>query len=243
MFHLDDEVRRWRQGLESRGWFSRRELDELEDHLRAHARELELGPGSAAARVLRVAAREEIGEASALFREFSKSETPAWRPVLLAGWGLFALSFGLPGFGAVAFQPSSPDFGLSASGWEFIRLAVTDGWMLALLPNLAMGMTLPMLGRARRRMEGWVGRVLGAVGVSALGFGVLTLLRPPAVSLDGDFVMYGHLGPAYWLWAASFLLVATAQWLRARSWTAAACAADDVADPVQRTADEARRSP
>ncbi len=27
-----------------------------------------------------------------------KSETPSWRPLLLAGWGLYTLSFLLPGF-------------------------------------------------------------------------------------------------------------------------------------------------
>ena len=63
-----------------------------------------------------------------------------------------------------------------------------------------------------------MGRALGAVVVSALGFGVLNLLRPLPVTVDGDLFMYGHLGPAYWVWAGSFALVATALWLRASEW-------------------------
>ena len=109
MSRLDDEVRAWRESLEDTGWFSPRELDELEDHLRAHAahRQLQLDPGTDAARTLEAAAREELGEPTALFREFEKSETPPWRLLLLAGWGLYALSFLLPGFGAVGFGSSS----------------------------------------------------------------------------------------------------------------------------------------
>ena len=219
MFPLDDEVRRWRADLEDKRWFSPLELDELEDHLRSHAsEELELGSSPDSALAFEAALREEIGEPTALFREFAKSETPGWRPLLLAGWGLFALSFLLPGFGIVAFQPSRPDVGMSVSGWEFLRLALTDGWILGLLPNLAMVMTLPALGRARRRLEGWLWPVLGAVSVSALGVGALLLLRPLPVTVDGDFFMYGHLGAAYWVWSASFALVATALWSRGREW-------------------------
>ena len=216
---LDDEVRGWREDLEGKGWFSPRELDELEDHLRSHAaeaRELDstLGPAPA----FGAAVREEIGDPPALFREFAKSETPRWRPLLLAGWGLYGLSLLLPGFGIVAFEPSNADFGISASGWEFLRLALTNGWILAWLPNLAMAMTFAVFGRVRRRLDRWLGRALGAVSVSALGFGILNLLRPLPVTVDGDLVMYGHLGPAYWAWSVSFALVATAAWARAREW-------------------------
>ncbi|WP_428273602.1 hypothetical protein [Candidatus Palauibacter sp.] len=219
MFRLDDEIRDWRADLEDKRWFSPLELDELEDHLRSHAsEELELGPSPESALAFEAAVHEEIGEPTALFREFAKSETPGWKPLLLAGWGLFALSFLLPGFGIVAFQPSRPDFGMSASGWEFLRLALTNGWILGLLPNLAMVMTLPALGRVRRRSEDWLGPVLGAVSVSALGFGALLLLRPLPVTVDGGFFMYGHLGVAYWVWSASFALVATALWSRGREW-------------------------
>ena len=219
MFQLDDEIRSWRKALEDRGWFSPRELDELEDHLRAHAaQELELGPAPASASALEAVVREELGEPAALFREFAKQDTPAWRRILLAGWGLYGLSVLLPGFGTVGFTPSYPDFGLSVSGIELLRLALRNGWILAVLPNLAMVMTCPALGRARGLIDGWVGRVLGAVAASALGLGVFNLLRPFPITVDGDLVMYGHLGLAYWAWSAAFATVAVALWLRDREW-------------------------
>ena len=219
MCRLDDEVRSWREDLQGKGWFSPLELNELEDHLRSHAaEERESGPAPGSAAAFEAAVRAEIGDPTQLLREYAKSEAPVWRSILLMGWGLYALFLLLPGFGIVAFQRSSPSFGVSAAGWEFLSLALRNGWIVELLPNLAMAMTLPLLGRTRRRMEGWVGRALGAVVVSALGFGVLNLLRPLPVTVDGDLFMYGHLGPAYWVWAGSFALVATALWLRANEW-------------------------
>ena len=222
MFQLDDAVQRWRKRLEARGWFSPRELDELEDHLRAHAvQDLELGPAPVSARALEGAAREELGEPTELFREFVRSETPAWRPLLLAGWGLYALSFFLPGFGTVGFEPPHPDFGLSFSGYESLRLALTNGWILTVLPNLAIVLTLPAIGRARRWIERGLGRVLGALGASALALGAFNLLRPLPIPVDGDLVVHGHLGPAYWVWSAAFGVVAAALWLRDREWAPA----------------------
>ena len=219
MCRLDDEVRSWREDLQGKGWFSPLELNELEDHLRSHAaEERESGPAPGSAAAFEAAVRAEIGDPTQLLREYAKSEAPVWRSILLMGWGLYALFLLFPGFGIVAFQRSSPSFGVSAAGWEFLSLALRNGWIVELLPNLAMAMTLPLLGRTRRRMEGWVGRALGAVVVSALGFGVLNLLRPLPVTVDGDLFMYGHLGPAYWVWVGSFALVATALWLRASEW-------------------------
>lgn len=219
MPRLDDEVRSWREDLQARGWFSPLELNELEDHLRSHAaEERNAGPVPGSAAAFEAAVCEEIGDPARLFREYARSEAPVWRPLLLTGWGLYALSLLLPGFGMVAIQPSSPNFVISATGWEFLRLALTSGWIVALLPNLAMAMTLPLLGRTRRRLEGWLRRGLGAVAVSALGVGVANLLRPLPVTLDGDLFMYGHLGTAYWVWVGSFALTATALWLRANEW-------------------------
>ena len=219
MSRLDDEVRSWREDLAGKGWFSPPELNELEDHLRSHAaEERESGPAPDSVLAFEAAVSEEIGDPSQLFREYSRSEAPTWRSILLAGWGLYALSLLLPGFGIVAFQSSSPSFGISAAGWEFLWTALRNGWIVELLPTLAMAMTLPLLGRTRRRMERWVGRVLGAVGVSALGFGVVNFLRPLPVTIDGDRFMYGHLGASYWVWVASFAVVAAALWLRANEW-------------------------
>ena len=149
MCRLDDEVRSWREDLQGKGWFSPLELNELEDHLRSHAaEERESGPAPGSAAAFEAAVREEIGDPTRLFREYARSEAPVWRSVLLTGWGLYALSLLLPGFGIVAFQPSSPSFGVSAAGWEFLWLALGNGWIVELLPNLAMAMTLPLLGRS-----------------------------------------------------------------------------------------------
>lgn len=220
MHRLNDEVRSWREDLQGTGWFSPLELDELEDHLRSRAAEKrEKGPAPGSVAAFKAAVCREISEPSALFREFAKSERPAWRPLLVASWGLYALSLLLPGFGIVAFEPYGPTLGISASGWEFLRRALEHDWIVDLLPSLAMAMTLPLFRRARLRIEGWLGRALGAAGVSALGFGLLNLLRPLPVTVDGDLVMYGHLGTAYWVWVGSLSLAATALWLRANEWT------------------------
>lgn len=220
MFRLDDEIQGWRESLEDRGWFSPRELDELEDHLRAHtARELKMDPGTDAVRALEAAVREELGEPTALFREFEKAEAPSWRLLLPAGWVLYALSFVLPGFGAVAFGPSRPSSGMSAPGYEFLRLALENGWiLLPLLLNLPMVLTFPALGRVRRKLDGWLLLVTGAVSASALGLGVFNFVRPLPLPADGDRLMYGHLGTSYWVWSASFALVAVSLWLRDREW-------------------------
>lgn len=94
-----------------------------------------------------------------LFREFESSEAPFWRLLLLAGWGLYALSFVLPGFGAVGFGPFRPGIGMSAPGYElFLGLALENGWMfLPLLLNLPMFLTFPTLGRARRSLDSGCG--------------------------------------------------------------------------------------
>lgn len=219
MCRLDDEVRSWRQDLEGKGWFSPLELNELEDHLRSHAaEERDSGPAPGSPAAFEAAVLEEIGEPTELFREFARFEAPLWKPLLLMGWALYALSLSLPGFGSVAFQASSPSFAVSASGWEYLRLALGIGGILQLLPNLAMAMTLPLFGRTRRRMEAWLGRGLAAVALSALGFGLINLLRPLPVTDDGNLFMYGHLGTGYWMWAGSFGLAAAALWSRANEW-------------------------
>ncbi|MXW55945.1 MAG: hypothetical protein F4X22_01315 [Gemmatimonadales bacterium] len=219
MSRLDDEIRNWRRGLAAEGRFSRRELAELEDHLRAHAadeRARDATPASAAA--LKAAAREELGDPTALSREFAKQETPAWRSLLLAGWGLFALSLLLSDFGTVALEPSYPDFRLSVSWRELLASAPISVWILAAFSTLAMISTSLAFGRARRTVDAWVGYVLGAVGASTLGIGASNLVWPIPIPVDSELVVSGHLGPSYWAWSASFSLAAIALWLRHREW-------------------------
>lgn len=219
MSRLDDGIRKWREGLEAGGRFSRRELAELEDHLRAHAADepaRDATPASAAA--LEATAREELGDPTLLSREFAKQDTPAWRPLILAGWGLYALSLFLSDFGTVAFDPSHPDFRMSVAWQEFLPLAPIPVWMLVAFSALVMMSASLALGRTRRSIDAWVGYVLGAVGASALGLGAFNLLRPLPIPVDAELVVYGHLGPSYWAWSASFALVSVALWLRGREW-------------------------
>ena len=219
MSRLDDEIRKWRGGLEAGGRFSRRELAELEDHLRAHAadeRARDATPASHAA--LKAAAREELGDPTALSREFAKQDTPAWRSLLLAGWGLYALSLLLSDFGTVAFEPSYPDFRMSVSWQELLAPAPISVWILLAFSTLAMMSTSLAFGRARRPVDAWVGYALGALGASGIGIGAFNLLWPIPIPVDAELVVSGHLGPSYWAWSASFTLAAIALWLRHREW-------------------------
>lgn len=93
MFDLDAEVRRWRKRQERRSSLSPRELDELEDHLRARVDlELEFN-GTLAPRRAFALARRGLGEPIALSREFAKARAPRWRRWLFAGWAMFVASF------------------------------------------------------------------------------------------------------------------------------------------------------
>ncbi|MCZ0935474.1 MAG: hypothetical protein OXJ54_09860 [Gemmatimonadetes bacterium] len=219
MSRLDDGIRKWRRGLEAGGRFSRRELAELEDHLRAHAadeRARDAAPASAAA--IEAAARDELGDPNLLFREFAKQDTPAWRSLLLGGWGLYALSLILSDFGAVAFEPLHPDFRMSVSWQELLQPAPISVWVLAAFSALLMMSTALAFRRARRSVEAWVGYVAGVVGATGLGVGAFNLLLPIPIPVDAELVAYGHLGLSYWVWSASFTLAAIALWLRDHEW-------------------------
>lgn len=219
MSRLDDEIRKWRRGLEAGGRFSRRELAELEDHLRAHAaderaRDAAPAPGGG----LETAARKELGDPTVLSREFAKQDSPAWRGLLLVGWGLYALSLILSDFGAVTFGPSHPDFRMAVSWQELLTPAPISVWILAAFTALVMASTSLVFRRARRPVHAWVGYVVATIGASTLGLGALSLLRPIPIAVDAELVVYGHLGTTYWAWSASFALVSVALWLRDREW-------------------------
>lgn len=219
MSRLDDDIRKWRGGLEAGGRFSRRELAELEDHLRAHAAdELARAATPASAGTIEAAAREELGDPTVLSREFAKQDAPAWRHLLLAGWGLYALSLLLSDFGTVAFEPSHPDFRMPVSWQDLLPLAPVSVWILAAFSSLVMMSTSLAFGRTRRSVDSWVGCALGAIGASGLGLGVFNLVRPIPIPVDAELVVQGHLGLSYWAWSASFALVSLALWLRDREW-------------------------
>ena len=97
MFDLDMAVASWRKGLRRRSSLSPRELDELEDHLRAHFElELELNATLAPPRAFAIV-RADLGEPAVLSREFAKARRPQWKRLLVAAWALFAVSFGIAG--------------------------------------------------------------------------------------------------------------------------------------------------
>ncbi len=228
MFELEPEVRRWRSRLEGRSSLSPREVDELEDHLRARFElELELTPEQAPARAFSTAC-DALGESTALSKEFAKAGRPRWRPLLLAGWALFAASFFLPLSRTVGLGVPKADLAmLSDVGYEFLWMMMTGGGLAmamvgvpaVLLANLPMAMTLPALFGSRRPGRRWLRRVLGVMGVSGLGLGTSNLFRPTILyGIGGDPIAFHYEGLGCWLWAASFALAATALWLRDRNW-------------------------
>lgn len=96
MFAAEKEVRRWREEVERRSSLSPREIDELEDHLRARVElEMELEPALGPARALAIA-RGELVRAVDLSREFARAGKSTWRRWMAAGWALFGVSFALP---------------------------------------------------------------------------------------------------------------------------------------------------
>ena len=221
MFDLEKAVRKWRRGLERGSSLSTRELDELEDHLRARAElETHLNPGLHPARAF-ATARDELGEGAAVSREFAKAGEPRWRRLLVAGWALFGVSFLLPTFSIPG--PLSP-VGTPHYGFEvFWKLMWVDGELpnalAALIPNLILLLTLASLRErpvGRRRGLRWAVTTVGLVTL-AIGF-----LMPPVTVVDlagsGLGTVFAGPGPGigFWAWSLSFVCAASALWIRDR---------------------------
>ena len=95
-FDLDARIAGWRTRQVRTSSLSPRELDELEDHLRAHVDlEMKLNPGLGLPRAFRVASHE-IGTDAELATEFAKVGKAPWRRTFALGWALYAASFLLP---------------------------------------------------------------------------------------------------------------------------------------------------
>lgn len=219
MFDLDGEVRRWRKRQERGSSLSPRELDELEDHLRARVRlEMELNAALELATALALAQRG-LGSPAALENEFAKAGKPRWRRWLVAGWAVFAASFVLP-----VMRVGFPWEGW-ALGWEaaitpfFIfdppigdppgslgEIAQALPGLLSSLTNLLMLATLLALGAARRRRTRWLAGLVS--GGAVLNLEWVVWWAEPAV-----WPPLG-MGIGYWAWVASFFCVATALWMR-----------------------------
>ncbi len=213
MFDLDAEVGRWRERQERQSSLSPRELDELEDHLRARVDlEMEINRVLAPERAFAIA-RRELGKPVALEKEFAKAGKPRWRRWLVAGWAMFAASFVLP------VVPNSPWEGW-ALGWEAAwvtlgisvlepREALIEAPLAALsgLTNLLMLSTLLQLRPVRPRRTRWLAGLVGGAALLNLQW-LLGWAEPVALPPLG-------MGIGYWAWTASFFCVAAALWMRA----------------------------
>lgn len=200
MFELEPEVRRWRRRLERGSSLSPRELDELEDHLRARVEiELDLNSTLTPAHALAVAA-DELGEPSAISREFAKVGTDGYRWMMLAAWILFAVSFFLPVWDG---EP----------GWRAFEGALRYGGVLGRISALTNVLMLLGVVAAFGRRGRWLPPILAGAGVLNLGF------WPTMALMEGDSPTGLQVG--YWAWTMSFLWLAATLWLRGRAWASA----------------------
>ena len=220
MFDLDTEVRRWREHAEGKSSLSPREVDELEDHLRARVDlELELNGALTPVQAF-AAASEDVGEPAALSREFVKAGQPRWRRLLVAGWAMFAVSWFLPAVVEYIPIPPAPDGTLQQHvevipGWEAFVYALF-GWAgpvgsVSALTNVLMLVTGLWVYRKRASKARW------AAPLMVIAAAVNALYWPFWVMSEGDMAL--RLG--FVAWAGSFILAGTALWLRARGWVSA----------------------
>ena len=213
MFDLETTVRSWRRGLERKSSLSPRELDELEDHLRAHVDlELELDAALAPARAFALAS-EWLGEPAQLSKEFAKAGARRWRRLLVTGWAMFVVSFFLPVLSEVRFPFADPG---TVWGWGAFYLALTEAenpiQLLSALSNALVLMTFLKLGGTRPPRARWLAPVMTSAAV-------LNLYWVVSMVTGGDSVTI--LGVGYWAWIASFACVAAALRLRDREWASA----------------------
>lgn len=205
MFEFENEVRRWRTALDRRSSLSPRELDELEDHLRARVDlELELDAALAPTEAFAIA-RRDLGEPKALSREFARAGRPRWKLLLAGALTLYSASVLLP----VLHIPMP--WGIEAWGPRGYELLAD----IELLPlNLPMLLMLPLIWRKHRLKGTWLAGILGVIGVSALGLGAAAI-----ISDGSDALAALRLG--YWAWSASFVFASVALWRRRRGWASA----------------------
>jgi len=214
MCELERAIRRWWWQEMRRSSLSPRELDELEDHLRARVDlELELNARLTPARAFAIA-RDELGVGAALSREFAKAGKPRWRRLLVVGWALFAVSFILP----TVSEPMSPfpdNMILSVTGWKAFRWALSGLagplGIVSACTNSLMLVTGLWVRRHRSRCPGWAVSAMAAVAAFNL------LFWPVWVVAEGDLTLQA----GYFAWASSFACTAAALWLRGREWASA----------------------
>ncbi|MYD13915.1 MAG: hypothetical protein F4087_14345 [Gemmatimonadetes bacterium] len=210
MFDLDAELRRWREHHEPTSSLSPRELDELEDHLRARIDLLLETDAALAPEQAFAAARQELGKSAALSSEFAKSGKPRWRKLLVAGWAMYAVSF---------FLPVTHDFYWGAGpgarqgilwGWQApigALLAAGDGGFWQSLMRVLSGLSNALALATFLKLNG--SRPPKSVWLPPALFGA-TLLNLQWIGRQLD------PGIGYWVWVASFACIGSALWMRAR---------------------------
>lgn len=208
---LDARIDRWRRRRERISTLSSRELDELEDHLRARiGLLLETDPGLAPKRAF-ATARVELGRTAALSTEFAKSGNPRWRKLLLAGWAVYAASFLLPVSMGQVNTALGPEVA-TLWGWQaflgaLLLVGADPEWLMkaSAISNLLVLATLLKLRGKRPPASIWLAGGLTAAALLNLYWG--------ATEFD---VRVG-----YWAWVASFACIAAALWMRAATWASA----------------------
>ncbi|MDE2980282.1 MAG: hypothetical protein OXU74_03715 [Gemmatimonadota bacterium] len=207
MFDLEKAVGRWREEMERESSLSPREVDELEDHLRAgFDLEMELTPALSPVTAF-ANASGGMGEPADLSKEFARAGSPRWRRLIYAGWALFAVSFVLPAYTDGPSGGGLFSFG-TQSGWDAFGSALLwGGWLgrFSALTNLIMLGSLLILRTSRRKRGRWLRWLVGGAGLMNLVY------WPIWVVTEGDPV--SDLLPGYWIWAASFLCVAAGIWM------------------------------
>lgn len=203
MFDLEKAVQQWRERQDGETSLAPCELDELEDHLRAHIDlELELNAALTPARAF-VIARHELGRATVLSREFARAGKARWRRWLFAGWAMFAGSFFLPDGGVARYEM----LWRILQDWSAVDLVQT------LIPELAMILTLPALLGPHPFPGRWVRWLLAGVGLWSVGAG---LIVSAALAWHGALSLFGAELIGYWARSLSFVSAAAALWLRDR---------------------------
>ena len=212
MFDLNGRVQQWRERQERTSSLSPRELDELEDHLRARVDlEMELNAVLAPERAFAIA-RQELGEAAALEKEFAKAGKPRWRRWMVAGWAAYVAAWFLP-----VVRIKVLIFVDTVYGYQMFL----DPELLVFVPiHLAMLMTVSAMwgGRiSRARWLRWLlgctgGLVLGLIGAAA-GYGVFS---------EGWRVLPAFVfTSAVWSWGGAMVCAAVGLRLRAKEWASA----------------------